>query len=123
MSHFREMLSPQSVNTPLAILSCAGFFLTGGDNGLFRFANLWACASVIVCATLSSGFDYPMNDRLMSAKLGFMSGFLYTTLTEVRMMRPVLPQKYRIGIGSFYMLYHGARYVQEVNYVEDAGED
>lgn len=123
MSHFREMLNPESVNTPLSLLTCAGFFLTGGDGGLFRFANLWGCSAVILCATLSSGFDYPLKDREKSAALGFMSGFFYASLTEVGMMRPVLPRKYRLGVGAFYMVYHAGRYVQEINYVEDAGED
>lgn len=117
------MLNPESVNTPLAMLACAGFFLTGGDNGVFRFSNLFACTSVVLCSTMSSGFEYPLKDRERSAQLGFLSGFLYATLTEVRMMRPVLPRKYRIGVGCFYMVYHGARYIQEKNYVEDAGED
>jgi hypothetical protein len=123
MSHFREMLDPSSLNTPLALLTCVGFVLTGGDGGLFRFANLWGCSAVILCSTFSSGFDYPLKDRLTSAKLGFMSGLLYAGLTEVRLMRPVLPRRYRLGIGGFYMVYHAGRYIQEINYVEDAGEE
>lgn len=122
MPPYAEQLHPMSINTPLALLTLVGFFMRGADGGLFRFSNMWGTAFVMFAATMSSGFEYPIGDVETSAKLGFAAGAMYAVFPEIKLLRPIVSRKYYMGIGGFYMAYHGGRYIREKMYYENANE-
>lgn len=122
LDKFYTNVLPSYINSPVIVLSFLNIFLTTGEGGLFRFPNIYGNAFIVLNCTISNMFS-SVGDGESSAKCGIAAGLAYPMLTEMLIVRRMLPRRTMWMVGAGVVSYHSTMLWWEKNRFEDALED